>query len=287
MSHRIRPCVFAGPWYPGDARELERTIDQFFANVESVGPHGEVVGLISPHAGYIFSGQVAAYAYDQVRGKPFDVVVVVSPVHSMYAGPYATTAADAYRTPLGDVFLDSELVDAVDKRLGLNRLPVDREHSLEIQLPFLQVSLGTFSLLPIMLVDQEWRACSQLANALGDVLKQSISRGKNALLVASTDLSHYHHASQAERLDRIFAKHIDAFDPEGLFRALVRGETEACGGGPAIAVMLAAKALGANQAKTLYYAHSGHVTGDYSSVVGYTAGAIYRAPEGAPGQDDV
>ena len=291
MSYRVRESVIAGQWYPGHAQELRRMIEGFFANVEPRAldgvraPGAEVVGLISPHAGYVYSGQVAAYAYELVRGKSFDVVVIVSPVHRMYAGPYATTAADAYRTPLGDVPLDSALVNAVDERLSLVRLPADNEHALEIQLPFLQVALGPFRLLPIMLGEQIWPACSRLADALSDVLQQRMSE-KSALLVASTDLSHFHHASQAERLDSVVTRYIDAFDPQGLSRALARHETEACGGGPVVAVMLTAQALGADRAKTLHYAHSGHVTGDYASVVGYAAGAIYRARKDVPAEDD-
>ncbi len=271
MAYTVRRSVIAGQWYPGTPGELQRMIEGFFANVPPDEPPGEVVGLISPHAGYIYSGQVAAYAYAQVRGAPFDVVAVISPVHRMYAGPYATTAADAYQTPLGDVLLDRSLVDAIDERVGLVRLPMDNEHSLEIQLPFLQVALGDFRLLPIMLGNQEWNACRRLAEALSDVLKD-----KNALLVASTDLSHFHRAAQAERLDRVVLDHINAFDPQGLARALAQGRTEACGGGPVVTVMLAARALGANRARVLHYAHSGHVTGDYNNVVGYVAGAIYK-----------
>ncbi|MBN1937299.1 MAG: AmmeMemoRadiSam system protein B [Anaerolineae bacterium] len=275
MSFTVRRSVIAGQWYPGRANELQAMIAGFFDHVEPIELDGEVIGLISPHAGYIYSGQVAAYAYNLVRGMSFDVVVVISPVHRMYAGPYATAAADAYQTPLGDVPLAADLVDAVDERLDLVRLPVDNEHSLEIQLPFLQVALSQFTLLPIMLGDQSWEACARLADALADALT-----GQRALLVASTDLSHFHHARDAERLDRVMADQIDAFDPEELSRALAQHKTEACGGGPVVAVMLAAQRLGADRARALHYAHSGHVTGDMGSVVGYAAGVIYKAHNG-------
>ena len=271
MSRRVRHSVIAGQWYPGAAPELRRVVEGYLTNVEHKDLGGEIVGLISPHAGYVYSGQVAAYAYDQVRGKSFDLVVVVAPVHRMYVGPYATTAADAYQTPLGDVLLDQVMLRALDERLEIARLPADNEHSLEIQLPFLQVALGAFKILPIMVGKQDWRACEQLANALGETLA-----GHNALLVASTDLSHFHPASKAEQLDQAILDQIDAFDPQGLSRALQRGDAEACGGGPVVAVMLAARELGADEARILQYAHSGHVTGDHSSVVGYAAGAIYR-----------
>lgn len=275
MALAVRKSVIAGQWYPGRADELRAMITRFFDQVKPIKLDGEIIGLISPHAGYIYSGQVAAYAYSLVRDMTFDVVAVVSPVHRMYAGPYATTAADAYQTPLGDVPLDFDLVEAVSARLDLIRLPMDNEHSLEIQLPFLQMALGRFNLLPIMLGDQSWEACAHLADTLAHVLA-----GRRALLVASTDLSHFYHARQAEQLDRVVMDKIDAFDPEGLSSALAVRKAEACGGGPVVAVMLAARQLGANRAKTLHYAHSGHVTGDMNSVVGYAAGVIYRANDG-------
>lgn len=275
MSLKVRKSVIAGQWYPGRAGELQAMIAGFLDRVEPVDLKGKVIGLISPHAGYVYSGQVAAYAYNLVRGMSFDVVCVVSPVHRMYAGVYATTAAGAYQTPLGDVPLDADLVDALDERLGLVRLPADNEHALEIQLPFLQVTLGSFKLLPIMLGDQAWTVCVHLADALADLLA-----GRNALLVASTDLSHFHHARDAERLDHVVTDSIDAFDAEGLSHALAGHKAEACGGGPVMAVMLAAQRLGADRAMTLHYAHSGHVSGDMNSVVGYAAGVIFKAHNG-------
>jgi len=271
MAYRVRHSVIAGQWYPGAAPELRRTIEQFFGNVPDVKLPGEVIGLVSPHAGYVYSGQVAAYAYSQVRDQSFDPVVVISPVHRMYVGAYAMTSADAYRTPLGDVPLDQATVDAVDTRLKVVRVPTDNEHALEIQLPFLQVALGTFKLLPIMLGNQDWATCQRLADILQDVLAD-----RNPLLVASTDLSHFHQASRAEQLDQIVLDHITTFDPKGLSRALQNGEAEACGGGPVVTAMLTAQALGATGAKVLQYAHSGHITGDNTNVVGYAAGAIYK-----------
>lgn len=274
MSLQIRPSAIAGQWYPGSAPELTRMIEGFWSHIPPQPIEGDIVGLISPHAGYVYSGQVAAYAYQQIRGRPFDAVVVVSPVHRMYVGPYAVTAADAYRTPLGDVPLDTDLVTALDERLGLNRIPRDNEHALEIQLPFLQLALGPFKLVPIMLGEQDWPTCVGLAHALAEILA-----GRRALLVASTDLSHFHPARQAERLDRLVTDKIDAFDPDGLSRLLAQHAAEACGGGPVVAVMLTAQALGANRSRVLHYAHSGHVSGDMSSVVGYAAAVLYRQAE--------
>jgi len=267
----IRRSVIAGSWYPGTKAELARTVDGFLANAKKEELGGELMGLIAPHAGYVYSGQVAAYAYKQLEGLDFPIVAIVSPVHRMFVGRYAVTAKRYYETPLGLVEVDGELVDALDEAVGLNRVERDDEHSLEIQLPFLQRVLGRFKLLPVMMGDQSLPACRALGEALAGVL-----RGKRALLVASTDLSHFHPYDTAVRLDRVVLDHIEKFDPEGLALDLERGRCEACGGGPVIAVMLAAKALGANRARVLKYANSGDVTGDRWQVVGYVAGAIYK-----------
>ena len=268
----VRHSVIAGTWYPGTEGQLRKTVRGYLDNVEKEKLEGELIGLISPHAGYIYSGQVAAHAYKQLDGVYYDAVAVISPVHRMFVGRFAVTSATAYETPLGLVKVDAELVEATDKEIGLSRVSQDNEHSLEIQLPFLQVVLGEFKLLPIMVGDQEMSLCQKLGTALAKVLK-----GRNALLVASTDLSHFHNYGTAVRLDEIVLERVRAYDPEGLAQDLKRGKCEACGGGPVVAVMLAAKEMGANKAKVLKYMNSGDVTGDRFQVVGYMAAALYRA----------
>jgi len=269
----VRHSVIAGTWYPGAPAELRRTIDGFLAKVPPVELPGELAALIAPHAGYVYSGPVAAYAYSLVRGRQVDLVAVVSPVHRMWVGALGSASADFYETPLGRIPVARDAVDALDKEVGLQQVGQDNEHSLEIQLPFLQHILsGPFRLLPVMMGSQEWGDCDRLGKGLAKVLK-----GQNALLVASTDLSHFHPQPRAQRLDQVTLDKVSAFDAEGLSRALAEGKTEACGGGPVVAVMLAAKALGATGVQLLKYATSGDVTGDYSGVVGYMAAAIYRA----------
>lgn len=267
----VRRPIIAGTWYPGTKGDLESTIDDYLANVEGAPVEGQLIGLISPHAGYIFSGQVAAYAYKQLEGLSPEVVVVVSPVHRMYVGRFAVTDKAYYETPLGLIEIDSQLVEAVSDQVSLSEVGQDNEHSLEIQLPFLQRVLGDFKLMPLMMGEQSLSSGLVLSQALATALK-----GKKALLVASTDLSHFHGYDTAVRLDRVALDHIEAYDPEGLAQAISRGQCEACGGGPVIAVMLAARELGADKAKVLKYTNSGDVTGDRIRVVGYMAGALYR-----------
>lgn len=268
-SRSVRRSVIAGTWYPGDPRQLRAMMDGFLNEVPPEPLAGRLVGLISPHAGYIYSGQVAAFAYSQLRGKTFPKVVVVSPVHRIYPGEYATTDKAYYETPLGLVPVDTECVAAVERQVSLNYVSQDMEHSLEIQLPFLQHVLGSFALTPIMMGDQEWESAARLGQALAKAVGE-----QPVLLVASTDLSHFHRYETAVQLDQQVLKHITAYDPEGLSRTLDAHGAEACGGGPVMAVMLAAQELGANRAVLLKYMNSGDVTGDHSGVVGYAAVAL-------------
>ena len=275
-KERIRRSVIAGTWYPGQPERLRQTVDGFLRSVEPQLVQGELMGLIAPHAGYDYSGQIAACAYRLLQHNGgarafYDLVVVISPLHRMLLGEFATAQAAHYETPLGLVPLDSEAVDALDEAVGLNRVDFDNEHSLEIQLPFLQVVLGEFKLLPVMMGSQDIASCQKLAAALAGLLGS-----RPALLVASTDLSHFHPYDHAVQIDRATLAYIARFDPEGLAQALQGHKAEACGGGPVVATMLAARMLGANRAQVLKYANSGDMTGDRSSVVGYAAGVIYR-----------
>jgi AmmeMemoRadiSam system protein B len=268
----VRPSVIAGTWYPGRSDELRTEIARHLANVERVDLPGDLIGLIVPHAGYMYSGQVAANAYRLLEGQTFEFVVVVSPVHRVYHGALMVTSYGYYETPLGLVRVASDQVDVLAEAIGLVRIRSDMEHSLEIQLPFLQYLLGDFLLIPIMMGDQGWASCRKLASALARIL-----RGKDALLVASTDLSHFHPDAQAAQLDRRVVDHVESFDPRALSDDLSSRRCEACGGGPVVSVMLAAQELGADCARVLRYANSGDVTGDSSQVVGYMSAVLLKA----------
>jgi AmmeMemoRadiSam system protein B len=266
---RTRQSIIAGSWYPGAAAELGRTLDEYLAAAPKSDLPSPPIGLIAPHAGYVYSGGVAAHSYKQVQGEAYDCVVVLSPVHRLPMGRYAITEYSSYQTPLGDVALDEELVRELDRRLPINRVGFDNEHSLEIQLPFLQRVLGDFRLLPIMMGVQDPRSCRALADALGELL-----RGTRTLLVASTDLAHLPSLHGTQTSDEVFLRDFAAYDVEGLERDLASGATAACGGGPVVTVMLAARELGATNARILKHATSYDVTGDESYVVGYAAGIL-------------
>ena len=277
----VRQSVIAGKWYPGQPDALRRTLEGYLADAEKVELEGELKALISPHAGYAYSGPTAAYAYKQLEDGPvFDTVAVLSPLHQAFLGRFAVTRAGYYETPLGLVEVDAELVDALGKEVTLNRVGFDGEHSLEIQLPFLQQVLGTFTLLPVMLGEsltsgRGLAACRELSAALAKLL-----RDRKALIVASTDLAHLYNYDDVVRHDRVVIELVERFDVEGLARALIEGRGQACGGAPVVAALLTAQALGANQAQVLHYTNSGDVTGNRrpgSYTVGYMAAAVYQS----------
>ncbi|MEW6686240.1 MAG: AmmeMemoRadiSam system protein B [Candidatus Edwardsbacteria bacterium] len=269
----IRESVIAGSWYPGNPETLKEEIKRYLNQARQ--EVREPLALIVPHAGYIYSGGVAAFAYKQIEGKSFQTVVIIGPSHRAYFRGFAIYDRGFWRTPLGLVEIDSMLAKEIiaQNPKEIQALPqVHRdEHSLEIQLPFLQVVLDNFKIVPIMMNEQDLASCRLLASALVKSLAE-----KNILLLASSDLSHYHPYNQALKLDQVVIEAIQKFDPEGLSESLQKGLCEACGGGPIVTVMLTAKGLGAEKAKILKYANSGDVTGDKSGVVGYLAAGIYR-----------
>ena len=275
----VRPSPLAGTWYEGNPKALARAIDQFLDQAELPELPGDVVAVIAPHAGHIYSGAVAGYAFAAVRGGTPDLVAILSPMHQAYYEPLLTTAHAAYSTPLGQVPVDGEAVAALDSHLketlgyGMTRVAYDQEHSLEIEIPFLQRALaGEFKLLPVMVRAQSPKVSQQLGAALAETL-----RGKNALLVASTDLSHFYTQEEALSFDTEMLRRIESFSPEDVFCAEEEAKGFACGLGALTAVLWAAKGLGADTVKVLRHATSGDVTGDYSRVVGYGAAVVLRS----------
>jgi AmmeMemoRadiSam system protein B len=274
----VRPSPIAGTWYEGDPARLARAVDGYLDAAHIPALDGEAMAVISPHAGHIYSGAVAGYAFAPLRGKSFELVAVISPFHQMAHQPLITTAHSAYETPLGNVPVDKEAMLALDTVLkadlgfGLSPMLRDKEHSLEIELPFLQRALtGDFKLLPVMVRAQEPEVARGLGLALAQVLK-----GKNALLVASTDLSHFYDQDTANKLDAEMLKRFVSFSPDGIFLAEYTGKGFACGHAAVAAVLHAARELGADKVQVLHHATSGDVTGDFSQVVGYGAAVVLK-----------
>jgi AmmeMemoRadiSam system protein B len=278
MAVDVRPSPIAGLWYEGDRKALARAVDAYLDGAQLPDLKGEVIAVIAPHAGHRYSGPVAGYAFAAVRGQTPDLVAVLSPFHNFHHAPLLTPAHHAYVTPLGAVPIDAEAVEALEAALTavggapLTRIANDPEHSLEIELPFLQRALASkWKLLPLMVRAQEAQPCRELGGALAKVLKS-----RKALMVASTDLSHYHDQQMALSLDRTLLAQVEAFDPEPLFDLERSGKGSACGLGALAAVMWAARELGADKVEILRHATSGDTTGDYSAVVGYGAAAILK-----------
>lgn len=276
-----RPSPIAGQWYSDDPRRLASEIDGYLQAAKFTPILGQVIAIMAPHAGHRYSGPVAAYSFAAVRNLNPDLVAVISPMHYPYSERLLTSAHTAYRTPLGSIPVDKESVTELDQALrkslafGLTPVANDPEHSLEIELPFLQrIFEHPFRLLPVMVRDQNLIT----AEALGKALASTLSSRK-FLLVASTDLSHFYPQSIAHTLDEEILRNVEAFDPQGLFRAEETGKGFACGKAALAGVMWAARFMGANKAQVLHYATSGDVTGDYSQVVGYAAAAFYKAGE--------
>ncbi len=277
----IRPSPIAGQWYPGDPKRLSSSVDRYIHDATLPEINGEVIAIITPHAGHMYSGPVAGYAFATLRGLKPDLVAVVSPMHYPYNEPLLTTAHDAYETPLGIVPVDAEAVQTLNGLLekelgyGLTRIRRDREHSLEIELPFLQrVIESEFKLLPVMVRDQSLKGTRILGQCLAKTLIGTSKR--NALLVASTDLSHFYPQKIANELDAVMLNCIESFDPEAVILAEEEGRGFACGRGALAAVLWAAKDLGADTVKILKHATSGDITGDTSQVVGYGAAVVLR-----------
>jgi AmmeMemoRadiSam system protein B/AmmeMemoRadiSam system protein A len=275
----VRPPAVAGAFYPADAAELTKMVDGFLARA-STAPMPDVVALVAPHAGYVFSGGVAAHAYAALKGRKVERVVVIAPSH-YEAFPFAAVYdGAAYMTPLGRVPVDRAFAAALAKAGGLVRLSSrghaasgERgEHALEVQLPFLQRVLGQFQLVPVVMGDQRYETCRALGLALAKLI-----HGPETLIVASSDLSHYHPYDDAVRIDRKTLNAIQEWDYMSMLRNFEHRIWEACGGGPIVAAMIAAERLGANEARILKYANSGDVTGDRGRVVGYGAVALIRA----------
>jgi MEMO1 family protein len=278
-SMAIRPAAVAGSWYPALAGALAREVDEY-VGAASDAPPGSIRAIVAPHAGIMFSGPVSAHAYKAAAHHEYDVAVLVGPSHFVGFEGVALYPEGAFATPLGAVPIDAATAAAIvaaDAAGIIHARPAAhaREHSLEMQLPFLHRLLPEVPIVPLLMGRQSRDTIEQLSRALAAGLGS-----RRALLVASTDLSHYFDAATAERLDGEVRSCIDAFDTARLFERFEgyaedeRGRFVGCGIGPALSVMLAARALGAADARVLKYAHSGEVSGDYAGVVGYLAAAL-------------
>jgi AmmeMemoRadiSam system protein B len=261
----IREPAVAGAFYPAGAAELASGVDRYLAPGKD--PAAPALGLLAPHAGYVYSGAVAGAAYARVAIP--SRVIVLGPNHTGLGFARAALApASSWRTPLGEVARDEELCQALAAAPGVapDAAAHAREHSLEVQLPFLQRSRPGFTLAALCLAHLGYRECECLGQAVA-----AAARDASALIVASSDMSHYRPAGEARQADHRALEPLLALDAEGLYRRVHEEEISMCGIIPAVVMLLAARALGARSAELVRYAHSGEVSGDDDRVVGYAA----------------
>lgn len=274
---QIRPPAVSGLFYPADPTLLSLTIDRLLEEQAPPTVADHPLAIVSPHAGIAYSGPTAAAAYALLRRRMFRTAVIVSPSHREYFNGISVYDGDAYRTPLGLINVDVELRDQLLAHKGVimsSPLGHRDEHAIEVQLPFLQRINPDAKVLPIVMGDQRSEYCLILAQALADILTS------DHILIASSDLSHFHDQEHALPRDRVIAESITAFKPMRLLEDLSSHRGEACGGGPIATVMSAAQAMGADAGTILHQCTSGDVTGDMQRVVGYLSAAftISRMP---------
>lgn len=266
----------AGTFYPAQKEVLKEMVDTFLSKAHRVSESGRLIALISPHAGYQYSGQVAAYSYKQLEGRDIDTVVLIGSSHYKDFKGASVYVKGSFRTPLGDVSIDEHLAGRLineKDHVVFDSDAFKREHSIEVQIPFLQRTLREFKIVPILIGAPTKESFHSLAENLTKILMER----KNAIIIASTDLSHYHDYQTARLMDTRVIGTIESISIEELHGYLLKGTAELCGAYPVILTLVITRSLGANHGILYHYANSGDVTGDTNQVVGYAAMGIYKS----------
>jgi hypothetical protein len=279
-AQNVRQPGVAGAFYPADPKALTAMIDDLLAHASQPPINDPILAVVAPHAGYQYSGPVAAYTYAALKGRKFSRVVVIAPSHFEAFDFTSIFDGDAYATPLGTVQVDKAFAAQLAKMSPTMRLSSQghtptangAEHALEVQLPWLQRVLGDFQLVPVVMGDQSYDS----SRALGVALAKMIQGSSDTLIVASSDLSHYHPYDEAVTIDHKTLNALQVWDYFSMSQNFETRVWEACGGAPIVAAMIAAERMGANQAVLLKYANSGDTSGDRSRVVGYSAWALVK-----------
>jgi len=279
FGQEVREAVWAGQFYDADAGRLGAQIDRFLRNVPpQPDVRGEIKALIVPHAGYVYSGQTAAYAYSLVKGKPYDTVVIIGPSHRFGFKGCSIYPKGGFQTPLGTAAVDEALAAELMKGSGIAFIPEahDEEHSVEVQVPFVQTVLPGAKIVPIVMGYPETRTVKALAAAL-----DSACAGKKVLVIASTDMSHFLTKDKANAADAKTIELIRALKADEIERKMEAGENILCGGSPVAAAILYARKRGQVRAEVLKYADSAEASGDVSGVVGYVSAVLVSGGETA------
>jgi hypothetical protein len=273
----VKEPAVAGQFYPADKGVLASAVGSFLATAKTTTQAGDLIALIAPHAGYQFSGRISAYSYNQLAGKKIETVILIGPAHYASFTGAAVLTSGKMRTPLGDIRINSSLARAlINEKAQVASSPsaFEKEHSLEVQLPFLQTVLKDFTLVPILISVPTGESFQFLTQKLTEI----VTKNPNTILIASSDLSHYHDYATAVKMDRAVIDAASRMSLENLEKILSSGEGEMCGHYPVLFTMAVARNLGATHGVLYKYANSGDVTGDRSRVVGYAAMGLYKTP---------
>ena len=273
-KEEIRQTAVAGQFYTSNPEALSKEIKQFLDNVDVNRKDKNIIGIIAPHAGYIYSGQVAVFGYKQVQGKPITTAMVIAPSHRAAFVGASIFSGRAFRTPIGDLPINRKIVDKLIEYpdFGYVASADKYEHSLEVQVPFLQCVLDNFTLVPVLIGDQREKNCDYVS----DILKEVLQKEKDILFVASSDLYHGYSYNECVNKDRKFLEAVKSYDASAMMDGIRRDTYMACGAGPIYILMKVTKALGAKTVEVLKYTNSNDITGikgDY--VVGYSSVIFY------------
>lgn len=274
MDNIMKPGV-AGQFYPANAKVLKNNIEAYLKKAKSDKIYENIFGLIVPHAGYLFSGSTAAHAYNFIKEKKYDTVFVIAPSHSYISSPIGIYDYEFYKTPLGLIPIEQEIIDLLfqEEDIGDIKFGMRPENSLETQLPFLQSVLEEFQLVPILIRDQSLPTAKKLAKIIKNVLSDY---EKNVLFIFSTDLSHFHSAKTAEKLDHRLIESVGKMDLNKFDQLIQTGDGEACGFGCVETGLVLAEKYGIKNIDILEYTHSGKISGDNTRVVGYMSALLYK-----------
>jgi AmmeMemoRadiSam system protein B/AmmeMemoRadiSam system protein A len=271
-AEKIKPAAFAGQFYESNPARLAAQVDWFVAHSgEAAQPKGKILAVIVPHAGYVYSGPTAAHAYALVRGRDYETVVIVGPSHRVGFEGCSIYPEGGFETPLGVARIDAPLAKAIGRASGFSFIPeaFAQEHSVEVQIPFIQRVLPQARIVPIVMGYQKKATVLALAAGL-----EKACAGKNVLIVASTDMSHYLPPKEGAALDAETISLVVSFKTETLLRKIEAGENILCGGGPVVAALLYARKKGPAKVEVLKHSNSADGGAPADSVVGYMAAAV-------------
>ncbi len=271
----IRKAAFAGAFYDEKEIDLKKSVEEFINGGSPVIDQENIVGIVSPHAGYIYSGHIAGVSYAQLSGMDIDTVVILATSHKKYFDGASVIKDGMYETPLGQVEIDDEFSKKllVNEYVNFMQEVHEEEHSLEVQIPFVQETFKDARIVPIIIGSSDLTLCESLADCIYSIIKNS---DKKIMMVVSTDLSHFHSEFEAHNIDKKFIDIFKTFNTTQLYSSVASKESEACGIAPVLTGMFLSKMLGAKEIEILKYATSADTSGNISSVVGYLSAAFTK-----------